>query len=263
MRNIFTLLYKRCLLKQAVDLKENKEYNYIYKALNYITLEVCAVDEALKSCVLKKVERTRENLRKNNIESFYVQNREQVLPLLKQLIKPGSTVSAGGSVTLSECNVLEFLKSGQFNYLDRYEPGLTRPQIEEIFRKSFFADVYVSSSNAITEKGELFNVDGNSNRVAAILYGPKEVILVCGINKIVSDLDAAVSRLKTLAAPANSTRLGCDTPCEKTGKCAGVNGGMTDGCASDARICCNYVVSAKQRHLNRIKVIFVGESLGY
>lgn len=221
------------------------------------------MNESLKKCILKRVERTCENLNKNGIDSFYVEKREDVVELLKKLIPTGATVSIGGSVTLDECNVPEFLKSGNFNYLDRYEPRLSREQIEEIFHKAFFADVYLSSSNAVTEKGELYNVDGNSNRVAAILYGPKQVILVCGINKIVPDIQAAIQRVKSVAAPANAIRLNCDTYCAKAGKCAGINGAMADGCSGDARICCNYAVSAKQRKPGRIKVIFVGEELGY
>jgi len=221
------------------------------------------MNASLEKCMLKRVERTRENLKKNRIASYYVKTCDEVVPLLKELIKEGDTVSIGGSVTLDECGVPEFLKNGGFNYLDRYEPGLNREQIEELFHKAFFADVYLSSSNAVTEKGELYNVDGNSNRVAAILYGPKKVILVCGINKIVPNLDAAIERVKTVAAPANAMRLGCDTHCAEHGRCAGINSGMADGCGKDARICANYVVSAMQRKPDRINVIFVGENLGY
>lgn len=221
------------------------------------------MNESMKKCIMLRVERTRKNLEKNKIESFYVESRADVVPLLKELIAPGATVSVGGSVTLDECGVTGFLKDGGFNYLDRYAPGLTRDEIEEIFHKAFFADVYLASANAVTEKGELYNVDGNSNRVAAILYGPKQVILVCGVNKIVPDLDAAIERVKYLTAPSNAMRLNCDTHCAEFGKCAGINGGMTDGCSSEGRICANYAVSAMQRRPGRMKVIFVGEELGY
>ena len=110
-------------------------------------------------------------------------------------------------------------------------------------------------------------MDGNSNRVAAIVFGPKSVIVVAGYNKIVADLDEAVLRVKKTAAPANGCRLHTDTPCEKTGECIscaqGKSAGMTDGCHSGGRMCCSYVVSAAQRHKDRIKVILVGEPLGY
>ena len=121
----------------------------------------------------------------------------------------------------------------------------------------------MTSSNAVTERGELYNVDGNSNRIAAIAFGPSRVIMVVGINKIVPDLDAAIRRVKTIAAPKNTQRLSCKTYCEAAGKCAGLDGDLCAGCASDARICCNYLVSAKQREPGRIHVIFVGEELGY
>ena len=122
------------------------------------------------------------------------------------------------------------------------------------------------STNALTENGELYNVDGNSNRVAALLYGPKSVIVVCGINKIVKNIDEAIKRVKTIAAPQNTIRLGIETPCGKTGKCVSLrkeNPELCDGCHGDTRICCNYVVSAQQRHIDRIKVIIIGEEYGY
>lgn len=122
------------------------------------------------------------------------------------------------------------------------------------------------STNALTENGELYNVDGNSNRVAALLYGPKSVIVVCGINKIVKNIDEAIKRVKTIAAPHNTIRLGIETPCGKTGECVSLrkeNPEFCDGCHGDTRICCNYVVSAQQRHIDRIKVIIIGEEYGY
>ena len=115
----------------------------------------------------------------------------------------------------------------------------------------------------MTLAGELYNVDGNCNRITAIAYGPKKVILVVGINKIVPDLDAAIRRVKTIAAPLNTKRLGCNTYCHETGVCMGLEGSMTDGCSGPGRICCNYLISAQQRHPDRIHVILVGEPLGF
>ena len=125
------------------------------------------------------------------------------------------------------------------------------------------ADTYFCSANAVTTQGELYNVDGNANRIAAIAYGPKRVIMVVGINKIVPDLEAAIHRVKTVAAPRNVERLGCNTYCQKAGHCMGVDGGMTDGCGAVGRICSGYLVSGWQRHKERIQVILVGESCGY
>lgn len=211
----------------------------------------------------KTVETTIANLKKNGIDAYYVDSKIDVLPLFKSLLTPGETVAVGGSVTLDETGVLKLLANGEYHYLDRYAPNLTNEQRQDIFHRSLFADTYVCSSNAITEAGELYNVDGNANRVAAIAYGPKQVILVVGINKIVPDLAAAVHRVKTVAAPLNSKRLNCDTYCAVAGHCMGLEGAMTDGCASPQRICVHYLVSGKQRNTGRIKVILVGELCGY
>lgn len=212
------------------------------------------------------IEKTMQNLQKNNIKPFYVDTKEEVVPLVKTLINEGDTVSNGGSVTLKQTGVAELLKSGKYNYLDRSREGITREEVEQVYRDTYSADAYFASSNAITESGYLYNVDGNSNRVSAILYGPKSVILVCGYNKIVKSIDEAVERVKTLAAPPNTVRLNCDTYCAKEGKCVSLtkhNAEICDGCHSPARICCNFVITAQQRHIDRIKVIIVGEELGY
>ncbi|MBR2108626.1 MAG: lactate utilization protein [Ruminococcus sp.] len=212
------------------------------------------------------IKKTMENLQKNNIKPFYVEKKEDVLPLIRTLVNEGDTVSNGGSVTLKQTGVMDELKSGRYNYLDRSREGITPEEIEQVYRDTYSADVYFASSNAITESGYLYNVDGNSNRVSAILYGPKSVVLVCGYNKIVKDLDEAVKRVKTCAAPPNTVRLNCETYCAEKGSCVSMNidgGEYCDGCHSKDRICCNFVISAQQRHIDRIKVIIVGEELGY
>ncbi len=209
---------------------------------------------------------TRENLEKNGITTYYCESKNDVVPLLKTLINPGDKVSVGGSVSLFECNVPELLKNGNYNYIDRYQENLTVEDIKNIYDQAYSSDVYLCSSNAVTENGILYNVDGNSNRISAIAYGAKSVIMVVGINKLVKNLDEAVYRVKTISAPRNTTRLNIEAYCKVKGKCVSLekeNPGMTDGCMSDNRICCNYLVSAKQRITGRIKVIFVNESLGY
>ena len=209
------------------------------------------------------VETAMAALVRNNMAAYYVETAKDVPAMVASLLNKGDTVAVGGSVTLDETGVMDLLRSGDYRFLDRYEEGLTREEITKVFQESFFADAYLCSSNAVTLRGELYNVDGNSNRIAAIAFGPKSVILVVGIQKLVPDLAAAQELVKKVAAPKNAKRLSCDTYCAKTGICAGVDGGMTLGCATDARICCNYLVSAKQRHKDRIKVIFVGEPVGY
>ena len=213
----------------------------------------------------KKIEKVMDCLRRHNMAAYYVDTKEEVLPLLKSLMNEGETVTHGGSETLKECGIIDLLNSGAYTYLDRSK-AQSPEEVEEIYRRAYFADTYLASANAVTENGLLFNVDGNSNRVSAILYGPKQVIFICGYNKIVKDLDEAVVRLKTIAAPKNTKRLNCETYCAKEGECLAMGRDasyMCDGCKSPARICCNYVVSAFQRHKDRLKVILVGEELGY
>ncbi len=221
------------------------------------------MDKNTDFVISKRVERVMENLRKNNMEAYFAEKASQVVPIIESLLNEGDTVTVGGSMSLFESGVIDFLRSGKYNFLDRNRPGITPQEVQEIYRQAFYADAYLCSCNAVTEKGELYNVDGNSNRVAAIMYGPKSVIMVVGYNKIVRDIDEAVMRVKTMAAPANCRRLSCDTYCYHVGECMGADGDLADGCQTEARICCNYVVSAKQRIKGRIKVILVGEPLGY
>ncbi len=222
------------------------------------------MEVTLRKMLKLQAETVIEALEKNNMQGFYVDRKEDVVPKVEELLRPGDTVAVGGSRTLTETGVIELLRGGEYHFLDRYQPGLSEEQIREIFLQSFGADAYLSSVNAVTMQGELYNVDGNSNRVAAICYGPRSVILVAGCNKIVRDIPAAVTRVKKRASPSNAIRLRVDTPCAQIGACTGLQSDrMTAGCACDSRICCNYVVSARQRVKNRIKVILVGEDLGY
>ena len=208
-----------------------------------------------------------ENLEKNNMKPYFCNTGAEAKELVMSLIKEGNTVTNGGSVTMKEIGVMDAVKERKdITYLDRNAEGLTADEVKEIYKKAFFADVYLMSTNALTLNGELYNVDGNSNRVAALLYGPESVIVVCGINKIVENLDEAVKRVKTVAAPKNTVRLHTGSYCENAGECMSLkNDGafMCDGCKGAGRICCNYVVSAQQRHKDRIKVIIVNENLGY
>lgn len=214
----------------------------------------------------ERIARTMEALRSNRMEAYYVRTKEEAAGQVSALLREGDVIAAGGSVTLQETGIKDMLRRGPYRFLDRDREGLTRSEVEDIYRAAFGADAYLCSANAITERGELYNVDGNSNRVAAILYGPKSVIVVAGCNKIVPDLAAAVRRVKAKAAPENCTRLSCETFCRKTGECVSLrqeSSEMPEGCRSEARICCNYVVSAYQRQQGRIKVVLVGEPLGY
>ena len=208
------------------------------------------------------MENTVKSLQNNRFDVYTVKTKEDAKNLVMSIIPSGSTVSSGGSMTLSEAGIIEALRSNpEITYLDRMIPGLSEEEKRTIMEKAMTCDYYLSSSNAITENGELYNVDGNSNRVSALLYGPKNVIIVAGKNKIVKNLEEAVKRVKEISAPLNAKRLSCKTYCEKEGKC--IADGITNGCNSTARICSSYVIMAYQRHAGRVKIILVDENLGY
>lgn len=222
------------------------------------------MDNNKKTIIQKRIMNVGEKLRRNNMEFYYAENRGDVAEIVKSLINMGDVITNGGTMTMAECGLSDLLSSPDYNYLDRSK--MTPEEVKELYIKAFSADVYISSSNAITEDGVLYNVDGNSNRIAAIAYGPKSVIIIAGYNKIVKDLTDAEIRVKRDAAPPNCVRLDCDTYCKDKGECVSLSKAdrqITDGCGSDGRICCNYLITAHQRHKGRIKVIIVGEELGY
>ncbi len=203
----------------------------------------------------EKITRLFEALKRNKMQPHYAESREQLHDIVRSLISEDKLITAGGSMTLKESGVTDMLMNEYKGiYLDRSE-GKTPEEIGDIYRKAFVSDTFFSSTNAITEEGELYNVDGNGNRVSAMIFGPKQVIIVAGVNKIVKDMEEAVRRVELVAAPKNTVRLSCETPCAKTGECA--------HCHSDSRICCSYVRLGQQRVPDRIKVIIVNENLGY
>lgn len=201
----------------------------------------------------KRAERTMENLRKNRMEPYFVKTSAEAVELIRKLIPEGSVCRVGGSQTLHETGIIALLENGKYDYRDSHT--VPAKEVPAAQREAFFADYFLASANAITEDGEIYNVDGAGTRVAPIIFGPKNVILVAGTNKIVTDIAAAEDRLRNLAAPANAKRLGCKTPCAETGVCM--------NCLSPSRICCSYTLLGYQRVPNRIKVIIVGEHLGY
>ena len=203
----------------------------------------------------QRILRTIKALEKNNMNGYMVASNVDLISKIEELISPKSKVSCGGSMTLFETGVIDHLKSGRYEFLDRYKEGLTQDEIKEIFRQSFLSDAYVTSTNAITENGEIYNVDGNGNRVAAMLYGPDKVIIVAGVNKIVPNVEEAIIRTKEHASPINAKRLNKETPCTKIGRCV--------ECNSDNRICNEYTLIKRQIDKNRIHVIFLNDDLGY
>lgn len=213
------------------------------------------MDSSLKWVNEQKILRTIEALNKNNMNGYLVNTNEELIEKIKELVKENSTVACGGSTSLFETGVIDHLRSERYNFLDRYKEGLSKEELTKVFRESFFADAYFASSNAVTEDGKLYNVDGNGNRVAAILFGPEKVILVVGINKIVKNIDEAIRRNREIAAPANAKRLNKTTPCTKIGYCM--------DCKSNDKICREFTVISSQANKDRIHVIFMNENIGY
>lgn len=212
------------------------------------------MNEAKKIAYAKQAEGIIKGLAKRNMEGFYCATKEEAVEKVKELVEKGSSVTWGGSVTLSESGVMELLKNGDYDVLDRSTAKTPKEQ-RALYQKSVGADYFFMSTNAITLDGELVNIDGNGNRVACLIHGPKYVIVIAGVNKIVPDIESAVPRIRNVSSPANAARLHPNTPCEMTGMCG--------DCQSPGGMCCEIVVTRRSRHEGRIKVILVGEELGF
>lgn len=213
------------------------------------------MDQHLQHIYEEKIRTLIRNLEKNNMKGTYLKSSQELLAYLDDMISDGSKVAVGGSQTLFELNLIEYIRNRNVEFFDRYREGLTPEEKKEVYRKSFSADYYFSSSNAVTLDGHLYNVDHFGNRVAALLYGPDKVLVIIGINKIVSSLEDAISRVRSVAAPANNVRLNRDTPCVKTGECV--------DCKVLDRICSEYTLIKRQGVKDRIEVIILPFSLGY
>ncbi len=208
-----------------------------------------------------------ENLKKNNINVITCATKEEIPAIVENMLFDGATISSGGSVSLVESGVWDLINKPCYNFLNRNRNGITPEEQMEIYKQVIGIDFYFCSANAVTENGELLNVDGFANRISAIAFGPEKVIMVVGVNKIVKDLHEAFLRVKKIAAPKNCVRLGIDNPCVKLGHCVSLlksdSPDFTDGCKTPTRICRNYLVSGMQKDVNRITVILCGEDLGY
>ncbi len=208
-----------------------------------------------------RIRRTMAALEKNNMHAYYAETSADAVRLVEGLLAPGETISCGGSVTLDASGVKALMRSGRYNFLDR-EAVETEAERQAIYRRTFSADAFLTSTNAVTEHGELVNVDGNGNRVAAMLFGPKKVIVLAGYNKIVRDLTAAGQYIKGIATPANALRLHMEPPCVH-GACPGTDGELCSGCSAQDRLCAQYTIMARQRNRDRVHVILIGEEIGY
>lgn len=192
-----------------------------------------------------------KGLQSRNMSGYYAENREAALQLALSLIPEGSTVTMGGGVSVHEIGLVDALKKGSYQFIDRDAMEDKRAAA----LAAYDADFFLASSNAVTEDGVLVNIDGNSNRVSAIAHGPKKVLMIVGMNKVCSDVDGAMKRARNVAATTNAQRFGLSTPCAKTGACM--------DCKSPDTICCQFLITRFSRHTDRIHVILVNDSLGF
>lgn len=214
-----------------------------------------------------QIEKLFKNLQKNKMQPYFAETKEDAKNLVKDILFDGAIITWGGSMSVIECGIDEILRDKKYRFMDRGRAGITAQEQQECFKASIGADFFFCSSNAVTENGELVNVDGLANRISSIAFGPKKVVMIVGVNKLVPNLKEAFLRVKKVAAPKNCVRLNKNTPCAKLGHCVSLLGNdnpdFADGCQSDDRICCDYMISAMQRQKDRITVILVNENLGY
>lgn len=195
-----------------------------------------------------------EKFNKRGIEGYYCENSEEALLTARRFLTPGCSISWGGSETLKEIGLLDELMASDYILYDR-NTAKTSEEKSLLYSKIVTSDYFFMSSNAITLDGQLVNIDGAGNRVACLITGPKNVIIIAGMNKIVTDATTGIERVRNMASPPNAVRIGANTPCAELGKCA--------NCLVDDCICCEIVITRKSRIPGRIKVILVGEELGY
>ena len=193
-------------------------------------------------------------LESRNMEAYYVETKEEAVKKALELIQKGSTISMGGAASVKECGLYDAVSSGDYVFYDRDRVN-TQEEKEEIALRAFSVDWFLGSVNAMSENGVFINIDGNANRVAAYADGPKNVLLIVGMNKIVKTEADAMSRARNEAAPVNAQRFGIDTPCSKNGTCF--------DCRSPQCICCQILTTRFSRIKGRFKIILVDENLGF
>lgn len=194
-------------------------------------------------------------LNENGYRGIYADSLEEAKKIILNTIPLKSTIGLGGSVTINELDLIRIFKEEDYNLFDRYnQPDW--PSTVQCMREALLADYFITSTNAISKNGELIQVDSGGNRVASLLYGPKNVIVVTGVNKVVNTLEDGIERIKTYVAPLNSKRINHKTPCNLSGQC--------ENCTTKQRIC-NYtsIIKNGERMGNRITVIVISEKVGY
>jgi len=198
-----------------------------------------------------------KNFKKRGMDGIFCATSAQAVEEICRMVPAGSLVGLGGSETIMETGLLDALRRMDIRLLDRYKDGISKEEVDAMRRQGLSADVFICSSNAITGDGKLVNIDGTGNRVAALIFGPKKVIVIAGMNKVASNLETAIARVKNTAAPANSIRVGVETPCSHVGFC------QDPHCHLPQRICCQLVITEASMTPGRITIVLVGEPLGY
>ena len=194
-----------------------------------------------------------KNLRSRHYEAYYCETKEAALEKALELIPKGATVGWGGTMSAQQIGLIDAMNNGEYNAIDRDKAPNPQERVKAM-KRCLLADVFITGANALSMDGQMVNIDGNGNRVAAIVYGPDSVVVIAGMNKVMDSLEAAVIRARTVAAPMNKQRFALQTPCEITGTCG--------DCKSEGCICNQILVTRNSKPAGRIKVVLVGEDLG-
>jgi L-lactate utilization protein LutB len=204
---------------------------------------------------MTRMKAVKRELERNGMRAYIAGNSAQARKKALALLKKGASVGLGGSRSVAEIGLLADLREGKYDLNDQYVASLSKTESMRRRKQGLAAEYFISGSNAVTEDGKLVNVDGLGNRLAAFCFGPDKVIIIVGRNKIVPDVEAALHRVRNVAAPMNARRLGLNTPCARTGRCG--------DCQSPQRICSVTLIIEKQKIKDRMHVILVNEDLGF
>lgn len=210
--------------------------------------------DILKEYYQKQAKALIPKFARRNMEAFYCATAQEAKDLVLSMIPEGSVVTSGGSVTLEETGIMDKLRTEKYKYIERCFSSDPK-EVQARYAQQVQADYYLLSTNAFTADGELVNIDGSSNRTAMLLHGPRNVIVVAGMNKLAMTREEALSRVHNMAAPPNAARLNKKTPCALTGFCG--------DCHSQDTICCQEVITRHSSIPGRIKIVLVGEKLGF
>ncbi|MBE6979430.1 MAG: lactate utilization protein [Ruminococcaceae bacterium] len=210
--------------------------------------------EAMKKYYEKRGNILVKNLQSRHFEAYYCSGKEEALKKALELIPEGASVGWGGALSAEQIGLMDALHAGNYRPIDRSLARSTEER-EQMMRDMMFCDVFLTGANGMSLDGQMVNIDGTGNRVAATIYGPRSVIVVAGMNKVEDSLEDAIRRARTVAAPMNNQRFGNDNPCSATGTCG--------NCKNEKCICNQIVITRHCRPIGRIKFILVGEELGF